>query len=266
MRWRKDLTSNKSTIERPYFVTSLPSGAASGARIAAWIRGHWKIENQLHHVRDTTFAEDASTLRAGRLPRVMASLRNLAISVCRQEGRTNIAAATRHHARHPGLPLATLGWTWSTRTHVLNRTEPQHAESPHEADAVINHLRDDFGVELVCREPDLSVSAYNARGRRPASARHLRDERLVEHIRRIHAASGETYGARRVHRQLRREGVHAARCTVERLMREDGLEGGRRLRGVGRAARPGRTRFCRERLQASSGRGDMFGRCLRDMR
>ncbi|MGW7369452.1 IS3 family transposase [Streptomyces sp. NPDC054841] len=100
-----------------------------------------------------------------------------------------------------------------------------HRPAPHEADAVINHLRDDFGVEPVCRELDLSVSAYNARRRRPASARHLRDERLVEHIRRIHAASGETYGARRVHRQLRREGVHAARCTVERLMREDGLEG-----------------------------------------
>lgn len=90
---------------------------------------------------------------------------------------------------------------------------------------MINHLRDDFGVEPVCRELDLPVSAYNARRRRPASARHLRDERLIEHIRRIHAASGETYGVRRVHRQLRREGVHAARCTVERLMREGGLEG-----------------------------------------
>ncbi|MFD3821227.1 hypothetical protein [Streptomyces sp. NPDC058625] len=111
IRWRKDLTSNKITIERLYFVTSLPPGAASGARIAAWIRGHWKIENQLHHVRDTTFAEDASTIRAGRLPRVMAGLRNLAISVLRQDGRTNIAAATRHHARHPGRPLAALGWT-----------------------------------------------------------------------------------------------------------------------------------------------------------
>lgn len=104
MRWRKDLTSNKITIERLYFVTSLPPGAASGARIAGWIRGHWKIENQLHHVRDTTFAEDASTIRVGSLPRVMAGLRNLAISVCRQDGRTNIAAATRHHARHPGPP------------------------------------------------------------------------------------------------------------------------------------------------------------------
>ncbi|WP_235618306.1 hypothetical protein [Streptomyces sp. CB02400] len=101
MRWRKDLTSNRVTIERLCSVTGLPSGAASGTQIATWIRGHWKIENQLHHVRDTTFAEDASTIRTGSLPRVMASLRNLAISVCRQDNRTNIAAATRHHARHP---------------------------------------------------------------------------------------------------------------------------------------------------------------------
>lgn len=54
VRWRKDLTSGKTTIERLYFVTSLPPGAASGAQTTDWIRGHWKIENQLHHVRDTT--------------------------------------------------------------------------------------------------------------------------------------------------------------------------------------------------------------------
>ncbi|MGW7210030.1 IS3 family transposase [Streptomyces sp. NPDC054837] len=105
--------------------------------------------------------------------------------------------------------------------------------APHEADAVINHLRDDFGVEPVCRELDLSVSAYNARRRRPKSARRLRDERLLIKIRAAHAASGGTYGARRIHRQLRREGVTAARCTIERLLREDGLEGvirGRRRR------------------------------------
>ncbi|WP_404200444.1 IS3 family transposase [Streptomyces tauricus] len=40
----------------------------------------------------------------------------------------------------------------------------------------------------------------------------------------MHDASGATYGARRIHRQLRREGIIAARCTIERLMREDGLE------------------------------------------
>lgn len=98
---------------------------------------------------------------------------------------------------------------------------------------MINHLRDDFGVEPVCRELNLSVSAYNARRRRPKSTRRLRDEQLLAKIRAAHAASGETYGARRIHRQLRREGVTAARCTIERLMREDGLEGvvrGRRRR------------------------------------
>ncbi|WP_337662882.1 ISAs1 family transposase [Streptomyces cellulosae] len=109
MRWRMDLTSKKITIERLYFVTSLPPGAATGEQIAGWIRGHWKIENQLHHVRDTTFAEDASTTRTGSLPRVMASLRNLAISVFRQEDHTDIAAACRHTARDPQRPLTALG-------------------------------------------------------------------------------------------------------------------------------------------------------------
>ncbi|MDV9195664.1 IS3 family transposase [Streptomyces sp. Wh19] len=90
---------------------------------------------------------------------------------------------------------------------------------------MINHLRDDFGVEPVCRELNLSISAYNARRKRPKSARRLRDEHLVADIRRIHTDSGETYRSRRIHRRLRREGVTAARCTVERLMREDGLEG-----------------------------------------
>ncbi|MFJ2811584.1 IS3 family transposase [Kitasatospora sp. NPDC087271] len=98
---------------------------------------------------------------------------------------------------------------------------------------MIDHLREDFGVEPVCRELDLSVSAYFARRSRPRSARSVRDEVLLERIRAVHEGSAGTYGVRRIHRQLRREGIHAARCTVERLMREDGLEGvirGRRRR------------------------------------
>ncbi|MER5346289.1 hypothetical protein ABT030_39545 [Streptomyces mirabilis] len=58
---------------------------------------------------------------------------------------------------------------------------------------MINHLRGDFGGEPVCRELDLSVSAFNARRRRPKSARRLRDEQLIDDIRRIHTASGETW-------------------------------------------------------------------------
>ncbi|MFF5161593.1 transposase [Streptomyces sp. NPDC000348] len=109
MRWRKVLTGKKITIERLYFVTGLPPGTATGEELADWIRGHWKIENQLHHVRDTTFTEDASTTRTGSLPRVMASLRNLAISVFRQDDHTNIAAACRYTARDPQRPLTALG-------------------------------------------------------------------------------------------------------------------------------------------------------------
>ncbi|MFD6321505.1 hypothetical protein ACFWOL_01230 [Streptomyces sp. NPDC058442] len=76
MRRRKDFTSGKLTIERVYLLTSLPPGAVSGAQLAAWIRGHWKIENLLHHVRDRTFREDDSKIHIGRLPRVMAGPRN----------------------------------------------------------------------------------------------------------------------------------------------------------------------------------------------
>jgi hypothetical protein len=65
------------------------------------------IENRLHWIRDVTFAEDLSQIRVGHGPAVMAVLRNLAISIHRRHGATNIAAATRRVARHPSrvLPL-----------------------------------------------------------------------------------------------------------------------------------------------------------------
>jgi helix-turn-helix protein/integrase-like protein len=78
------------------------------------------------------------------------------------------------------------------------------------------------------------VSAtYFARKKRPKSARRLRDEQLMPLIEQVHAESGGTYGARRITRALRRKGQEVARCTVERLMGELGLEGvirGRRRR------------------------------------
>ncbi|MET8129802.1 ISAs1 family transposase [Streptomyces sp. NPDC005231] len=111
VRWRRDVATGKLTIERIYLVTSLPPGAATGSELAAWIRGHWRIENQLHHVRDRTFHEDASRIRTQQLPRVMAGLRNLAIGVHRQDGHTNIAAALRHTSRDHQRPLTALGLT-----------------------------------------------------------------------------------------------------------------------------------------------------------
>jgi hypothetical protein len=59
-----------------YAITSLTFAQASPARLADLLQGHWTIENGLHHVRDTTFAEDGTQLRVGAAPQVMACLRN----------------------------------------------------------------------------------------------------------------------------------------------------------------------------------------------
>ncbi|MER7813448.1 ISAs1 family transposase, partial [Streptomyces sp900116325] len=109
VRWRRDLSAGKLTIERVYLITSLTVFDATCTELAAWIRGHWGIENLLHHVRDRTFREDDSKVRTGTLPRAMASLRNLAISVFRQDGQTNIAAALHHTGRDYHRPLRALG-------------------------------------------------------------------------------------------------------------------------------------------------------------
>jgi hypothetical protein len=65
----------------------------------------------LHHIRDTTFAEDASQVRTGTAPRAMASLRNLAIGILRARGHRNIAAALRRNARDATRVLPLLGIT-----------------------------------------------------------------------------------------------------------------------------------------------------------
>jgi predicted transposase YbfD/YdcC len=95
-----------------YAVTSLAHAQASPARLADLLRGHWAIENGLHYVRDVTFAEDASQVRSGTGPQVMACLRNLVIgTLSRAAEPVYLAAALRHHARDPARPLATLGIT-----------------------------------------------------------------------------------------------------------------------------------------------------------
>src|SRR4051812_34661574 len=93
--------------------------------------------------------------------------------------------------------------------------------------AFIEAHRAVFGVEPVCRALQVAPSTYYAvreRHRRPA-ARTLRDGELVGEIRRVYTASSGPYGARKVWWQLRHDGIAVARCTVERLMRQAGLEG-----------------------------------------
>jgi predicted transposase YbfD/YdcC len=88
----RPLTGRRWRTVTVYAVTNLTATQASPARLADWIRGHWSIE-ALHHIRDTTFAEDASQTRTGTAARAMASLRNLAIGILHAHGHRNIAAA-----------------------------------------------------------------------------------------------------------------------------------------------------------------------------
>ena len=94
----------------------------------------------------------------------------------------------------------------------------------------INENKALHGVESICRHLPIAPSTYyehEARrvdpARRPERAK--RDEMLVAEIRRVHAENFSVYGVRKVWRQLQRETIDVARCTVARLMRRAGLAG-----------------------------------------
>lgn len=106
----------------------------------------------------------------------------------------------------------------------------------------IDERREQFGVEPVLRVLGIAASTYYgwvARRRRP-SQRQLDDAVLLERIRAVHERSGGTYGAPRVHAQLRRDGIRVGRKRVERLMRQHALQGA----------------FLRKRWRAASTRQD----------
>ncbi len=108
-RRRRPARATRWRTETVYAITDLSNNQVSPAQLADAMRAHWGIENRLHWIRDVTFAEDLSQIRTGHGPAVMATLRNLAISLHRRAGATNIAASCRHISRHPNrvLPLLT---------------------------------------------------------------------------------------------------------------------------------------------------------------
>ena len=102
-RRTRNLHSRRWRTVTVYAITSLPFQLARPARLADLLCGHWAIE-ALHHVRDVALAEDASQVRTGTGPQVMACLRNLVIGVFSRAGPVNLAALLRHHARDPARP------------------------------------------------------------------------------------------------------------------------------------------------------------------
>ena len=82
--WRERRVGGKVSTEIASIVTSLPASKAGPARLLGLVRGHWAIENRLHHVRDVSMDEDRCRVRAGG--RALAAIRNVALSLIRARG------------------------------------------------------------------------------------------------------------------------------------------------------------------------------------
>ncbi len=95
--------------EMHWGVTSWPPGTADVERLLELRRGHWRIENSLHYVKDVTLGEDQSLIHVGEGPAVMSLLRDGVVSVLHRAGFHQIAARLRHNARHPEDTLPLLG-------------------------------------------------------------------------------------------------------------------------------------------------------------
>jgi predicted transposase YbfD/YdcC len=98
---RRRVGAGRPSVEIVYAITSLDHRAADPRLLAAWLQGHWAIENSVHHVRDVTQREDVSRIRLGTAPELMAALRNTAANIARLTGHANIAAAQRDAAWNP---------------------------------------------------------------------------------------------------------------------------------------------------------------------
>jgi hypothetical protein len=72
------------TVEVVYGITSLPPERANAVTLLALLRTHWRIENELHYVRDVTLGEDACRVRSGNAPQALAAIRNAVVHLLAQ--------------------------------------------------------------------------------------------------------------------------------------------------------------------------------------
>ncbi len=102
----KNLKTGEEATKVRYGRTSLtPEEVFSAEHLLELRRGHWAIENKSHWMRDTQLGEDASSVRCGAIPQVMAALRNAALAVLRFAGVTSIADKIKYYASKPLLAV-----------------------------------------------------------------------------------------------------------------------------------------------------------------
>jgi predicted transposase YbfD/YdcC len=93
---RERTVQGGTSVEVVHGITSLSAERADAARLEELTRQHWEIENGLHYKRDVTMGEDASRVRKGVAPQVMAALRNSIIHVLSEVVAPSLAAAMRN--------------------------------------------------------------------------------------------------------------------------------------------------------------------------
>ncbi len=106
VRRRVDGHTGEISEEVTFGISSLPPTRADADRLLRMLRSYWRIENRLHYVRDVTMGEDASQVRSGAAPQVVAGLRNLSLALLRRAGVANIAERLRTCAGRPAVAVA----------------------------------------------------------------------------------------------------------------------------------------------------------------
>jgi len=102
---RERTEGGTTTVEEVYGITSGGRVTLDGERLQGVTRNHWGIENGLHYTRDETFREDRCRVRRGNAPRVLASLRNVAVYLLRNADHPSVPAATRELTAFPDRAL-----------------------------------------------------------------------------------------------------------------------------------------------------------------
>ena len=129
VRCTRTIKSRKH-VEVVYLICSLSMPDAQPEQVAAWIQGHWGIENRLHWVRDVIFDEDRHQLRTANGPEIMAALRNLAT-----RPHPTLPQRRHLHRQHRQIPVTTTQTSHQTThpTNHLNQLCRPPASSGHRA-------------------------------------------------------------------------------------------------------------------------------------
>lgn len=106
---RERTVKGVKTVEVEYGVTSLPEDRATAADLLKHLRDHWKIENELHYVRDVTLKEDACRVRSGGAPQVMAALRNAVVHLLSRVQAKSCPEALERLQIHPAEARQLIG-------------------------------------------------------------------------------------------------------------------------------------------------------------